>query len=117
MIQEIKLLTIIILLAKTLLLYGQEITIDQNWVQVPVLKSKSFTPVLQFKINSTKKLNEKKVIVEFEGTTNISDIDSIFLFDLGQDSTWETDRENLIRQETLTNENVVFTFLKYCFNS
>jgi len=48
--------------------------------------------------------------VEFEGTTNISDIDSIFLFDLGQDSTWETDRENLIRQETLTNENVVFTF-------
>ncbi|PCJ96317.1 MAG: sialidase [Flavobacteriaceae bacterium] len=104
------LLPLVILSAHTFLLWGQEISIDQNRVQIPVLKFKSFTPVLQFKINYTKELNVKKVLVEFEGTTNISNIGTVFLFDMGKDSTWQADRGNLVRQKALTNEHAVFTF-------
>lgn len=104
------LLTILILSAQTLLSWGQEISIDQNRVQIPVLKFKSFTPVLQFKINSTNELNVKKVLVEFEGTTNVSDIDSVFLIGMGQDSTWQADRGKLIKQKALSNKHGVFTF-------
>lgn len=105
-----RLLTIIILLVQTLFLLGQGFKIEQNRVQIPVLKYKSFTPVLQFKVIATNELSINKLLVEFEGTTSIRDIDSVFLLDMGQDSTWRTDKGVLVTQQNLTNDLAVFTF-------
>jgi len=110
MIQKKLLLIIIILSAQTIRSWGQGILIEQNRVQIPVLKFKSFTPVLQFKVMATHELNVNKLLVEFEGTTNIGDIDSVFLLAMGQDSTWHADKGILVAQHALTNEQAVFTF-------
>lgn len=80
------LLTLAILTIQMHYSWGQEISIVQKRVQIPVIKYRSSTPVLQFKINSNKKASLKKVVVDFEGTTALSDIDSVFLISMGQDS-------------------------------
>lgn len=104
------LLAILALSTQTTFLWGQEVSIDQNRVQIPVLKFKSCTPILQFKINTTKELFVENLLVEFEGTTNINDIDSVFLFDMGKDSTWKTNKGRLIRNQRLSNDHADFTF-------
>ena len=109
-IQKKLLLTIVMLLAQTILLWGQDISVEQNWKQIPVLKFKSFTPIVQFKVHANQEYDIKKVLVEFDGTSNIRDIDSVFLLNMGQDSTWQTNKGKLVEQHTPTNEQVVFTF-------
>jgi len=110
MIRKKLLLALIILSVKIASLFGQDISIDQSRIQIPVLKFKSFTPVLQIKVNTTKKLDLKQVIVEFEGTSNIADVDSLFLLDMGQDYGWQLDKGNIVGQNTLTDDYGVFTF-------
>lgn len=55
------LLLSLVLSAQSIISYGQKITIDQNRIQIPVLKFKSATPVLQFKINTSKEQNVKSM--------------------------------------------------------
>ncbi len=102
------LLTLIILSTQAITLWGQSISLDQNRVQIPVLKFKSFTPVLQFKLNANDDVND--ILVEFEGTTDIGDIDSVFLVDMGQDSTWQVDKGLAVAQTTLSDEQAIFSF-------
>ncbi len=104
------LLTFLVLSLQTLTSRGQEITIVQNRVQIPVLKSPSHGPVLQFKIDTHVKLHATEITVEFEGTTDKHKIDSVFLFDLGKDSIWVADLEKRIAQSALSGDQVVFTF-------
>ena len=104
MVQMKTLLTIFILSLQTYCLLGQNISVEQNRVQIPVLKFNSFTPVLQFKVNSNNDFNMKKVLVEFEGSTNVGIIDSVYLFDMGQDSIWEANKGTLVDYNNIANE-------------
>lgn len=110
MIKVKTLLTIFILSLQTFFLLGQDISIEQNRVQIPVLKFNSFTPVLQFKVNSDNDFNINKVLVEFEGSTNIGDIDSVYLFDMGQDSTWQADKGILVGYNNIADEHAEFSY-------
>jgi len=102
--------TLVFSLLTFLSAWGQAISIEQNRVQIPILKSKSFTPVLQFKINSTIELSLKKVELEFEGTTDINDIDSVFLIGMDQDSSWNADNGKIIERKSLPRKHAAFSF-------
>ncbi|SFB33433.1 sialidase family protein [Algoriphagus aquimarinus] len=105
-----QLLLIIIISIQTQFLWGQDILITQNSIQTPVLKYKKLSPVIQFQLQSKNEFSVKKLVLEFEGTTNINDIDSVFLIDMGQDSTWHTERGSIVKQKALTEETATFTF-------
>lgn len=90
--------------------WGQEAAIVQNRVQVPVLKFNAHSPVLQFKVNANETSAMTGISIEFEGTTDIQNIDSVFLFDLGEDSIWHTDTKKRIGQEIPTGDQADFSF-------
>lgn len=108
--KRIKLLLTLIIFTQALLLSGQEIVIDQNWAQIPVLKFKKVAPVLQFRIKDNHEPRIKKVTIEFEGTTHIPDIDSVFLIDMKQDSTWNAERGTIIKENAKVKKQTVFSF-------
>lgn len=103
-------ITILIFSVLPFFSWGQQTSIEQNRVQIPVLKFKAFTTVLQFKLKSAVEKSLKKVELEFGGTTNISDIDSVFLFSMAQDSTWNTNKAKLIEKKSLTGKHLSFSF-------
>lgn len=89
---------------------SQEISVIQDRVQVPVLKYKPYSPVFQFKIDAPEKLDISEVSVEFQGTSDIHNIDSVFIFDLGRDSIWQADPSQLIGRDQSSIDHVTFTF-------
>ncbi|MGL1889417.1 MAG: exo-alpha-sialidase [Reichenbachiella sp.] len=104
-----QLLAIFLILTQNLLLCGQDISIDQNRIQIPILKYKTFTPVLQFQLKAKNEVIIKNINIEFEGTTSVNDIDSVFLIDMQQDSSWQAQRGSIVKQKALDEEYAVFT--------
>ncbi len=90
-------------------LYSQNISIEQNLVQIPVLKNKDFSPVLQFKVSSTNAADIRKVWIDFEESTDIKDINAVFLIDMGKDSTWNTRNGKIIEQKSPKRKITVFS--------
>lgn len=105
------LLSVLALSIHALLSWSQEISIQQNRVQVPILKYKSHAPVLQFKIHGSAVNPVTEISIEFEGTIDLQYIDSLFLFDLGKDSTWTADPIQRIGQESVESDHSIFSFL------
>ena len=97
---------------QVLLLQGQVMTIEQNRVQIPVLKGRSFSPVLQFRVHSAQMLEWRQVVIEFNGTTDMSDIDSIYLIDMGQKDSWSSDKNPIIQRGKPEGVLGTFSFLE-----
>ncbi len=101
---------ILIILFQSILTLGQNVSINQKWIQIPVLKSKQFSPVLQFQIKSEKHINVKKIALDFNKTTSIKDIDSVFIFNSDKDNFWKISANKLIGKNIVTEKNIVFDF-------
>lgn len=78
---------------------GQNLKIKQ--LQIPVLKSKSHSPILQFSLNSANDFEIKNVTLSFKESADLADIESISIFDLGQDSSWQVEKGKLLVQSPL----------------
>ncbi|WP_215223557.1 sialidase family protein [Echinicola shivajiensis] len=78
---------------------GQNLKIKQ--LQIPVLKSKSHSPTLQFSLNTAYDFEIKNVTLSFKESTDLADIESISIFDLGQDSSWQVEKGKLLVQSPL----------------
>lgn len=107
-----KTLLILFISISTFASWGQEVLIEQYRKQIPVLKHKALSPVLQFTAidSGSNEHRAKKLIIEFEGTTNINDIDSVFLINMQQDSSWHEYNGNIITGVSLKENDAVFTF-------
>lgn len=91
------------------LLWSQGVSVEQSRVQIPVLKHKEFTSVLKFRVTADEDQVVRKIIVEFEGTTDTEDIDSVFLVEMGMEGGWQMNRGQLIGRVELTGARAIFT--------
>jgi len=105
-----KILIILLISIHAFASWGQDVLIEQNRKQIPLLKFKALSPALQFRVIAPNVLRAKKVVLEFEGTTIVNDIDSVFLINMQQDSVWQEHRGNIIKRMALKEKNAVFTF-------
>lgn len=103
-------LTVIILSIQLLCLCGQSVSLDQNRVQIPVLKNKSLTPALQIKLNANDEVDN--ICLEFDGTTNLRDIDSVFLVDMGENDTWNVNKGSVIAKAVPSENHVKLSFTR-----
>lgn len=103
-----KQLVIALLTTFTMGVWSQEIVFQQDWAQIPVLKFKPHSPVLQFKIKASNNTDFiKSVVLDFKGTTDINDIASVELFDMGKDSLWSSKKGKLVAEQALSKRKAV----------
>jgi len=99
--------TLLILLTLLGIAFGQEIKVIQKSLQVPVLKNKRLNPVLQLHLSGQNRLKAYQMVLDFKGTSDMGDVDSLFIFDLGQDSTWTLKDAQLLQRTKVVKTRLV----------
>jgi sialidase-1 len=91
--------------------YSHGVELEQKRIQVPVLKLKTYSPVLKFRLLSEHNIKISELNLEFEGSSNVNDFDSIFVFKPKENS-WYHKKSDLIYSGKIGEKNSEIVFSK-----